>query len=135
MLALSNKRMWWRVWCIAALCAVVLTQAGCASKGANAVALPFAVVGDTVVLPFQALGYASEGLIASGDASNYRYTSRWGYQAVTHRDTPLAYIFYIPGYALMPFVPFTHWDMYAMTRVCHENLTAPRPYRRRRVRY
>jgi len=120
-------------WC--ALLALGLAGCTTAQKAGAAAAMPLAFAGDTAIVPFQLLGYTSKALIVAGDNSNYSYSSRWGYTAVTHHDTPLSLIYYIPGYAMAPFIPFAGWDFYAMTQSCHDTLTAPRPYRRRRVHY
>lgn len=117
--------------------ALVMLLAACstARKTGAAIAMPFAFVGDTLIVPLQWLGYTSEALITAGDNSQYSYHTRWGYTEVRHHDTPLSLLYYIPGYTLYPFTPFTTWDYYSMTQACHDTLTGPGPYRRHRVRY
>lgn len=67
---------------------MLLTACSTARKTGAAIAMPFAFVGDTMIVPLQWLGYTSEALITAGDNSQYAYHTRWGYTAVRRHDTP-----------------------------------------------
>jgi hypothetical protein len=115
---------------LAALC-------GCSTmkKVGYSSALPLAAAGDTAMIPFQFLGKTSKAFIAAGQGTSYQYGTYWGASYMMHRATPWELVYYAPGYALAPFIPFAGFDYYAMTSACWDEITATSAYRRRRVRY
>ncbi|NLF40555.1 hypothetical protein GX586_14010 [bacterium] len=122
--------------CIAAVCTMA-ALAGCstmATVGYGA-ALPLAAAGDTALIPFQFLGKTSKAFIAAGEGTSWRYGTYWGASYAMHRATPWELVYYVPGYALAPFLPFGGFDYYALTAACWDEVTSTSAYRRRRIRY
>ena len=110
--------------CAALMAAGVLSGCEPARNAGAGAALPFAAIGDTVLLPFQGLGHASTYLIEAGD--NHLDAVRENNKGKV--TLPLAEctagICYVPGYALLPFHACTPEQLYPMTRSCMAVLAA-----------
>ncbi len=105
------------------------------SKVAAGAAFPFAVMGDTVIVPFQVMGYMSAALIAKGDSSE-SYTQYSSFTAQYNEATIIQLVFYIPGYAMGPFLPLANFKYYPMTQSCLDTFTTnDEAYRRQRSMY
>ncbi len=117
--------------------ALALCLAGCSTmqKAAAGAALPLAFAGDSMLAPFQMCGNFSKYMISSGDAIGNYSEERWGYQMDVHHDNPADLFYYIPGYALAPFIPLASFDYYTMTTSCMDTLKERAPYRRSRTMY
>lgn len=123
-------------WVLAGIVLATLPDAcSTARKAGPVIAMSFARIGDIMTVPLQSLGYTVKAQITAVDSSQYTYHTRWGNTVVHHHDTPRSLRYYLTGYSLYPFTPFTTCAYDAMTQACHEALTGPSPYRRRRVRY
>ena len=105
-----------RAACVAML---ALCLAGCgntARKAAAGTAIPFAALGDTLLLPFQGLGLASRTLVAAGH-EHLAYVNETEMGKTTlplSRSTAIVY--YAPGFALWPFDAATPSHIYPMTQ-------------------
>jgi len=106
-----------------------------ASKVGAAIALPFAFIGDTVIVPFQAMGYTSSALIEQGNlAGNYSQYSSFTYEY--NEPTFVQLVFYIPGYLMLPFSPLANFPYYPMTSACIKQFSVnEKAYRRNRTMY
>ncbi|MCK5852111.1 hypothetical protein KAH27_03690 [bacterium] len=105
------------------------------SKIAAGAALPFAAIGDTAIVPFQMMGYMSKALIAQGDGAG-AYTQYSSFTAQYDEASVVQLVFYIPGYAMGPFLPFANFKYYSMTQSCLDSFTVnDQAYRRQRTMY
>jgi len=104
------------------------------SKLAAGAAFPFAVMGDTVIVPFQAMGYMSAALIAQGDGAEAYTQSSFNYEY--NEPSVVQLVFYIPGYLMGPFLPLANFRYYPMTQSCLDTFTVnEQAYRRQRSMY
>ena len=104
------------------------------SKVGAAVGMPFALVGDSVLFPFQFIGHVSLGLLGTGEAYDLRYEEQWYW--AEYPDEGFGFIFSIPGYILSPFAPLAQLKFFGLTSSCVDTLTQKNiAYRRRRVSY
>ncbi len=104
------------------------------SKLAAGAAFPFAVMGDTVIVPFQVMGYMSAALIAQGDGAEAYTKSSFNYEY--NEASIVQLVFYIPGYAMGPFLPLANFRYYPMTQSCLDTFTVnDQAYRRQRSMY
>jgi uncharacterized protein YceK len=105
--------------------AVLLSACSSARKAGAGAALPFAALGDTMLLPFQGLGYASDKLIEQGDEhlATAREQKRGNVTLRAAEDTSA--VLYVPGYALWPFAQITPDGWYPMTSTCLAALKTP----------
>ncbi len=132
-----NMRNFSHAGCLAALTLLCLMPAACSTSkqmGAS-VALPFAAAGDTAIVPFQAMGNASEALVQRGYEVDHYSRGSWGAVEYVQHDNPADLFYYIPGYSLYPFQAFSQYDYYGMTSKCMDTISLRRPTRRDRVRY
>lgn len=106
-----------------------------ASKFTAGAAFPFAVIGDTVIVPFQMMGYMSKALIEQGEqAGEYTQYSSFTYEY--NEPSVVQLVFYIPGYLMAPFLPLANFRYYPMTQSCLDDLTVnEQAYRRNRAMY
>ena len=107
--------------------AAVLLLGGCSSARRNsaAAAVPFAAVGDTVMTPFQGLGYASRKLIELGDEHLAHVREEKKDNITLPAAEPTAGVYYVPGYLLYPFQLMTPSEWYPMTKACNEAMQPP----------
>ena len=105
------------------------------SKFTAGAAFPFAVIGDTVIVPFQMMGYMSKALIEQGkQAGEYTQYSSFNYEY--NEPSVVQLVFYIPGYLMGPFLPLADFRYYPMTQSCLDELTVnEEAYRRNRTMY
>jgi hypothetical protein len=125
------------IFCIASVFLLGTLLTGCQTgKQAAAVAcVPFAAAGDTAIVPFQAMGNASEKLIQRGYEVDH-YTRNYGATVqYVERDNPADLFYYVPGYSLFPFQAFSQYDYYGMTEKCLDTAGKRKPSRRDRVLY
>jgi len=126
------------------LCVVLIVLAfffsSCSSVGSTsskvgaAVGLPFALVGDSVLFPFQFIGHISLGLLSTGEAYDLRYSEQWDF--TEYPDEGFGFIFSIPGYIISPFAPLAQLKYFGLTSYCVDTLTYKNiAYRRRRISY
>ena len=122
---------------VGAVLALTFCLVGCSTmqKTGAAASLPLAFAGDSLLAPLQMCGNFSKYLIATGNGVDNYSTEHWGYQADIHHDNPADLFYYIPGYALAPFIPLTSFDYYTMTSSCMDTFKQPAPYRRSRTIY
>ena len=109
---------------------------GCSTAGTitAGAAVPVAFAGDTAILPLQYLGNCSDTLIRRGyEVGNYMNRYKDGTLEFIHRPNPMDLWYYIPGYALGPFLPFSKFEYYSMTGACMEAATGNRRLRRRSI--
>ncbi len=124
------------------MCCILCVQlclSGCSTSqksiaGAT-VGLPFAFIGDTALLPFQYLGNVSDYLIGRGYEVGHYTRQGWDYVEYVNQPNIAELIYYIPGYALCPFLPLAQFRYYALTSACMKELTGNKPYRRQRTMY
>ena len=105
-----------------------------ASKAGAVIGLPFAIMGDTVLLPFQSMGYMSTALIDQGNTSE-SYTQYSSFNYEYNEPSVVQLVFYIPGYILAPFSPLAQFKYYPLTSSCIETLTVNDAHRRNRTLY
>ena len=111
---------------VAVLFVAAASLVGCAGARKSGVyaAMPFAVIGDSAMLPFQGLGRASSCLFALGD-EHLDYVRETNKGKVT---VPLAEfaagVYYVPACALWPFDVATSTTLYPMTKACVAVATA-----------
>ena len=106
------------------------------SKFTAGAAFPFAVIGDTVIVPFQMMGYMSKALIEQGKQAG-EYTQYTSFTYEYNEPTIVQLVFYIPGYLMGPFLPLANFRYYPMTQSCLDELTTAneQAYRRQRTMY
>ena len=111
---------------VGAVIVAVCMLSGCAparKTGAGA-ALPFAAIGDTVLLPFQGMGLASTCLIEAGDNHLAAVREKNKGKVTLPIAECTAGVCYVPGYALWPFRACTPERLYSMTQSCMAVLAA-----------
>ncbi len=108
------------------------TEAG---KTGAAIALPFAFIGDTVIVPFQVMGYTSRALIDQGNTAG-AYTKYSSFTYEYNEPSIVQLVFYIPGYIMSPFIPLANFPYYPMTTSCIDQFSVnENTYRRARTMY
>jgi len=113
---------------------LISSKAEC-SKITAGMAFPFAVIGDTVIVPFQMMGYMSKALIEQGQQAG-AYTQYSSFTYEYNEPTIVQLFFYIPGYLMGPFLPLANFRYYPMTQACLDDLTVnEQAYRRNRAMY
>lgn len=122
------------------VCLLILTGItilpGCSTAGniTAGAAVPVAFAGDTAILPLQYLGNCSDTLIRRGyEVGNYMNQYKDGTLEFVHQPNPMDLWYYIPGYTLGPFLPFSKFEYYSMTGACMEAAAGNRRQRRRRI--
>jgi uncharacterized protein YceK len=112
------------------LCAASVLLAGCETvqRTSAAAALPFAAVGDTVILPFQGLGRASERLLLRGADHRARMMEENAGKVTARASANSALVYELPGMALWPFKVATPSELYPMTHACLDAMEPPRVY-------
>lgn len=98
--------------------------AGCETlrrAGAGA-ALPFAAVGDTLLLPVQGLGAASDALLEAGAAHRARMREENRGKITVDASAASAVVYELPGYLLYPFSVMAPSNLYPMTQACWDAL-------------
>jgi len=124
------------------LCGILLLAiiglSSCSSAGSltAGAAVPVAFAGDTALLPLQYLGNCSDTLIRRGYEVG-TYMNRYGDNTVefVHRPNPMDLCYYVPGYALGPFLPFSKFEYYSLTDACVEAATGNMRERQRAYIY
>lgn len=110
------------------------TASSVTKKTGAVIGLPFAFLGDSLLLPFQCVGHISQGLLYTGGAYDLRYSEQWYW--TEYPNEGFGFIFSIPGYILSPFIPLAKLKFYGMTDVCVNTFSQKNiPYRRRRTYY
>jgi hypothetical protein len=114
---------------------LLINSSADASKFTAGASFPFAVIGDTVIVPFQMMGYMSKALIEQGkQAGEYTQYSSFTYEY--NEPSVVQLVFYIPGYLMGPFLPLANFRYYPMTQSCLDELTVnEEAYRRNRTMY
>ena len=98
--------------------AACLVGCGVARQSGAYAALPFAAIGDSVLLPFQGMGRASSSLISLGD-EHLEYVREKNKGKVTVAVAELTPgFYYVPGWLLWPFDALTPTNLYPMTKAC-----------------
>ena len=115
--------------------AFLISSSAEGSKFTAGASFPFAVIGDTVIVPFQMMGYMSKALIEQGNqAGEYTQYSSFTYEY--NEPSVVQLVFYIPGYLMAPFLPLADFRYYPMTQSCLDELTVnEEAYRRNRTMY
>ena len=119
-----NRFAWQIVICVAAL--PLLQSCITAQQTTRAAILPLAAVGDTVVAPFQACGKASRSMIAAGNERTRQSDQSRDTVGDAPRSRPnvplkdgvIAWMYYVPGYALLPCDMLTPERYYGHTQDC-----------------
>ena len=105
---------------------VVISLTGCSSlaKPAAGTAIPFAVIADTVIAPFQLIGDAGEGLIYLGDRHQQQVYEVNKDSVTLPLDQLTSLVFFIPGYLLYPVDSITPDKYYSLTKSCLDVINA-----------
>jgi hypothetical protein len=115
--------------------AVLISSTAECSKLTAGAAFPFAVIGDTVIVPFQMMGYMSKALIEQGQQAG-AYTQYSSFTYEYNEPTFVQLVFYIPGYLMLPFSPLANFPYYPMTSACIKQFSVnEKAYRRNRTMY
>ncbi len=131
----KNKYISQFILILGCICVLLINSSAEGSKIAAGAAFPFAVMGDTVLVPFQMMGYMSKALIGQGDTAG-EYTQYSSFTYEYNEPTIVQLVFYIPGYLMAPFLPLANFRYYPMTQSCLEKLTVnEQAYRRQRAMY
>jgi hypothetical protein len=120
------------------LAACLLPLSSCTTtvkKAGAGAALPVAVVTDTTIVPFQAMGHSSNYLMQRGYEVDHYQRVGWSYTANVHKDNPADLIYYVPGVMLYPFSPLAEYEYYPLSGACLDTVQNKKPTRRSRVIY
>jgi len=119
--------------------AVCVCLAACETmhRTGAAVALPFAAVGDTLLLPVQGMGAASDALLEAGAAHRARMREENRGKITMEASESSALVYELPGYVLYPFSLISPSKLYPMTSACWDALqpattNQPAPHARAR---
>jgi hypothetical protein len=115
---------------------VVLSGCSTGRSVTAGAAVPAAFAGDTVLLPLQYLGNCSDTLIRCGyEVGNYMNQYGDGTLEFVHRPNSMDLFYYVPGYGLGPFLPFSKFEYYSLTDACMEAATGNMRERQRAYIY
>lgn len=85
-------------------------------------ALPFAAIGDTLLLPVQGLGGASDELLQLGEEHRARMHAENRGKITEDAAAASAIVYELPGYLLYPFSLVSPPKLYPMTSACWDAL-------------
>ncbi len=107
--------------------ALVVLLSGCASTGefTAGAAVPLAFAADTVLFPPQYLGKCSQALMQRGYNVDHYINEYNGTYEYVHQPSMIDLVYYVPGYALGPFLPFSKMNYYGMTKTCVNTALGP----------
>jgi len=126
------------LWIAGAAVCVCLAACETVRRTTAAVALPFAAVGDTLLLPVQGMGAASDALLEAGTAHRARMREENRSKITADASAASAVVYELPGYVLYPFSLISPSDLYPMTSACWDALqpattNPPAPHARART--
>ncbi len=103
----------------------ILFFTGCSTvkKTVASVAIPFAAIGDTAVVPFQLIGDCSTPLMNMGDDHYMKTYEENKLKTTEVLATSTSYVFYFPGYLCMLFDFCTPDKYYPMTKACLKTIS------------
>ncbi len=105
---------------VCVLCVWCVTGCETLRRTGAAAALPFAAVGDTLLLPVQGLGAASDALVEAGAAHRARMREENQGKITVDASAASAIVYELPGYLLYPFAAISPPALYPMTSACWE---------------
>ena len=97
-----------------------LLFSGCSvvKKTSAGAAIPFAVIGDTILVPFQFIGSGYTPLMNLGDDHYMKVYQENKFKTTLALSQAATYAYYIPGYLCLPFDYYTPEKYYSMTKSC-----------------
>lgn len=103
---------------------VCVGLAGCETlrRTGAGLALPFAAIGDTLLLPVQGLGAASDALLQAGAAHRARMREENRGKITADASAASAVVYELPGYLFYPFSLIAPSNLYPMTQACWDAL-------------
>ena len=129
------KKTFSQIFLITFFATIIFCANANAGKTGAAIALPFAFMGDTVIAPFQVMGYTGRALIDQGNAAG-SYTKYSSFTYEYNEPSFVQLVFYIPGFIMAPFMPLANFPYYPMTTSCIKQFSVnDEAYRRQRTMY